>query len=70
MEQMKKRSDYAKAVLAAGDRLAKEREAANKDCEAEMKMANERFRIRMDQAMHVYDEELKAARIEYKGEEE
>ena len=69
-QEMEKRSAYAKAVIAAGDRLRKERDAADAECREAFKTANDRFRQRMDQAMHVYDEELKAARIEYKGEED
>ena len=69
MEKMEKRSAYAKAVIAAGDRLKKERDAADAECREAFKVANERYRQRMDQAMHVYDEELKAAEVEYKGGE-
>jgi len=69
VQEMEKRSAYAKAVIAAGDRLRKERDAADAECREEFKGANDRYRQRMDQAMHVYDEELNAARIEYKGEE-
>ena len=69
VQEMGKRSAYAKAVIAAGDRLRKERDAADAECRGAFKTANDIFRQRMDQAMHVYDEELKAARIEYKGEE-
>ena len=70
VQEMEKRSAYAKAVIAAGDRLRKERDAADAECREAFKAANDRYRQRMDQAMHIYDEELKAARIEYKGGED
>lgn len=66
---MENRSRYAQAVIAAGDRWRKELDAADAECREAFKTANDRYRQRMDQAFHVYDEELKAAKFEYKGEE-
>lgn len=66
---MENRSRYAQAVIAAGDRERKEVSAADAECREAFKTANDRFKQRMDQALHVYDEELKAAAVEYKGGE-
>jgi len=69
VEEMKKRAAYAQAVIAAGDRHRKEMDAANKDCKEEMDKASERFRERMHHSFHIYDEELKAAAIQYERED-
>ncbi len=66
---MENRSRYAQAVIAAGDRERKEVSAADAECREALKTANERCKQRMDLAMHVFDEELKAAAVEYKGGE-
>jgi len=66
---MKDRSAYAQEVIAAGDRYRKEGDSANADYREALKLAHETNRARMDKALHVYDEELKAAAIKYGREE-
>jgi len=65
---IEKRSAYANAVLAAGERWRKASEEANRECRDEMKASSEKLRLRNEQAMRVYDEEVKAAAIEYRKE--
>lgn len=69
VEKMEKRSAYAQAVIAAGDRYRKTMEAATKEVRDAYDVANQRFGERMHQTLRVYDEELKAAAVEYGKEE-
>lgn len=69
VEERERRTGYAQAVLAAGDRYRKTMEAATKEVRDAYDVANQRFRERMHQTLRVYDEELKAAAVEYERED-
>jgi len=69
VEERERRSAYAQAVLAAGDRYRKTMEAADREVRVAYDVANHRFKERMQQALRLYDEELKAAAIEYEKED-
>ena len=69
VEGIERRKAYAQAIIRAGDYYRGEMHKADVESKQAMEVANQRFRERMTQALRVYDEEIKAAQVEYGKEE-